>query len=275
MNQKSGSSRRRAGLIGAGNVGTAIATRLVEVGWDVSVANSRGPTTLLEFQRHTGAKAVNVDAIGSNIDVLILAVPFSSVSGLRHVVQRLSPGTIVVDSSNYVPSRDGAIAEITKGVPETAWIAGQLGVPVVKAFNNIVAGSLATAGTAAGAEGRVALPVCGDDLESRRLIMKLVEELGFTAYDGGPLDASWRQQPGQPAYCTNATASELPALLARADRAKGSARRDQVMKVALRIRGGFPADVLTRASRFAAGLDRGRPSAWLATARVGLEILRR
>jgi hypothetical protein len=261
-------------LIGAGNVGTAIAIRLVDLGWDVDVANSRGPHTLHDFARLTGAHAVTIDEIGPDVDLLVLAVPLASVPGLLRVIQRLDPDTVVVDTGNYVPPRDGSIRDVVGGLPETAWVAQQLGIPVVKAFNNIVAGSLATAGTAAGTTGRVALPVCGDDPRARTVVMQLVEELGFTAYDGGSLDASWRQQPGQPAYCTNPTITELPSLLARADRAAGPRRRDQALKVALKLPATFPADVLTRASRFSSGLDRWKPAAWLATARVGLALLR-
>lgn len=277
MSQEHPRTRRRAGLIGAGNVGTALATRLVELDWSVDVANSRGPRTLQDFARRTGARAVAVDDIGTEGDLhlLILAVPLAGVPGLQPVVQRLSPDTVVVDTGNYVPSRDGTIPAITDGLPETAWTARQLDAPVVKAFNNIVAGSLATAGAPAGTPRRVALPVCGDDTRARARVMELVEELGFTAHDGGPLADSWRQQPGQPAYCTNPTISELPTLLARADRAKGPARRDQALKVALKLPATFPADVLTQASRFSAGLDRSRPETWLAVARVGLALLRR
>ena len=273
--QEHGFSSKRAGLIGAGNVGTALATRLVELGWDVDVANSRGPQTLQEFARRTGARAVAIDEIGRGLHLLILAVPLSSIPALRHVIGRLDSDTVVVDTGNYVPPRDGSIRDIVDGQAEPAWVAEQLGIPVVKAFNNIVAGSLGSAGTPAGTRERVALPVCADDPRARTVIMRLVDELGFTAYDAGSLDASWRQQPGQPAYCTNPTVAELPTLLGRADKVAGPGRRDQALKIALKLPPTFPADVLTRASRLSAGLDRWRPAAWLAVARVGLSLIRR
>ncbi|WP_084068811.1 NAD(P)-binding domain-containing protein [Paraburkholderia heleia] len=45
---------------------------------------------------------------------------------------------------------------------------------------------------------------------------QLVEALECDAFDAGSLAESWRQQPGQPAYCTDATRAELRSLLARA-----------------------------------------------------------
>jgi predicted dinucleotide-binding enzyme len=274
VNQSNTATRRRAGLIGAGNVGTAIATRLVQLGWEVDVANSRGPQTLQDFARQTGARAVTIDEIGSGAELLVLAVPLVSIPELQRVIQHLPPHAVVVDTGNYVPPRDGVIPEIVDGLPETAWVAQRLGVPVVKAFNNIIAGSLATTGTTVGTVGRVALPVSGDDPRGRTVVMRLVEDLGFTPHDSGALDESWRQQPGQPAYCTNPTIAELPALLERADQAEGPGRRDQALKVALKLPATFPAAVLTRASRFSVGLDRWKLAAWIATARVGLALLR-
>jgi hypothetical protein len=55
-------------------------------------------------------------------------------------------------------------------------------------------------GRPAGAPGRIALPVAGDDAAAKTVVLKLVEELGFDGVDAGGLDESWRQQPGTPVY---------------------------------------------------------------------------
>jgi 8-hydroxy-5-deazaflavin:NADPH oxidoreductase len=72
--------------------------------------------------------------------------------------------------------------------------------PVIKAFNNIYARHLFELGRPAGAPGRIALPVAGDDDAAKAVVLKLVEELGFDGVDAGGLDESWRQQPGTPVY---------------------------------------------------------------------------
>jgi predicted dinucleotide-binding enzyme len=260
--------QQQIGLIGAGHVGRALAHRLVELGHRVQVANSRGPQSLHAFAQQTGAQAVAVQHVAH-----ILAIPLGSVLALQPVLQAVPAGIPVVDTGNYIPERDGAIAALTQGLPETAWVAQQLGRPVVKAFNSLMAASLATNGQPAGSRNRIALPVAGDDPAARTTIMALVEELGFTAFDAGPLADSWRQQPGQPAYCTDPTLAELPPLLARANRQKAAATRAQAMKLLAKLPPSFPAQELVRVSRLMNGLDWWQPRSWWAMLRLGLALL--
>ena len=89
--------------------------------------------------------------------------------------------------------------------------------PVVKAFNNIAANSLATRGVPAGTPGRICLSVAGDDPRAKELVLGLIDALGFDGIDAGTLADSWRQQPGTPAYCRDLDADGLKAALAQAD----------------------------------------------------------
>ena len=107
---------------------------------------------------------------------------------------------VVIDTGNYYPTRDGRIPAIEQGQPESAWVAEQIGRPVIKAFNNIYAKSLLENGRPKGAPDRIALPVAGDPLEARAKVMRLVDELGFDPIDAGGIEESWRQQPGTPSY---------------------------------------------------------------------------
>jgi predicted dinucleotide-binding enzyme len=266
--------KQHVGLIGAGNVGSALAKRLVELGYWVKVANSKGPQSLQEFAQRTGARAVKIQDVATDVDVLILAVPLGNVGAVRQSLGQLPLGLNVVDTGNYVPQRDGAIAEIEQGLPESTWVSQQLGVPVVKAFNNIIALGLVTNGLPKGAQGRIALPVAGDVPTARAAIMGLVEELGFGAFDAGSLADSWRQQPGQPAYCTDPTVQELPLLLARADRQKAGPNRDHAMKIMAKLPPSFSAQDLVRISRLSIGLDIWRASNWFAMLRLGVALLR-
>src|SRR5262249_9714375 len=86
------------------------------------------------------------------------------------------------------------------GLPESKWVAQQLGRPVIKAFNNIYARHLLELGRPKGVAERIALPVAGDDAAAKDIVLKLVDELGFDGVDAGGLDESWRQQPGTPVY---------------------------------------------------------------------------
>jgi hypothetical protein len=46
--------------------------------------------------------------------------------------------------------------------------------------------------------------------------MRLVDDLGFDAVDAGPLDESWRQQPGTPVYAADFDADGVRRALAEA-----------------------------------------------------------
>jgi 8-hydroxy-5-deazaflavin:NADPH oxidoreductase len=85
---------------------------------------------------------------------------------------------------------------------------------VVKVFNNIYADQLLSRPQPAGTEGRRALPVAGDDEASKRVVLDLVDEIGFDAVDVGGLDESRRYQPGTPAYGPDVDAAQLVRMLA-------------------------------------------------------------
>jgi len=204
------------GIIGSGNIGGILARRLTALGHRVSVANSRGPASLAALAAETGATAATVEQAARARDVIIVAVPESAVPELpRDILAAMS--AVVVDTGNYYPSRDGRIAEIDGGLTDSEWVARVLGRPVVKAFNNIVADSLAARGVPAGAPGRICLPVAGDDPRAKELVLGLLDALGFDGIDAGTLADSWRQQPGAPAYCRDLDSDGLKAALAQAN----------------------------------------------------------
>ncbi len=92
------------------------------------------------------------------------------------------------------------IEDIEGGTPESVWVSQQLGEPVIKAFNGIWYKHLLEKGVPAGTRGRIALPIAGDDDDSKKIVFSVIDELGFDPVDGGTLAQSWRQQPGTPSY---------------------------------------------------------------------------
>jgi predicted dinucleotide-binding enzyme len=192
----------KIGIIGTGNIGAALTRRFRQLGHDVSIANSRGPESLAELSGETGAIAVPVREAAHGNDVVVVTIPEGKIPTLPAGLFADVPATVVViDTGNYYPQqRDGCIAAIESGTTESEWVAGQLGRPVVKAFNNIYAAHLQTHGKPAGTPGRIALPVASDDPRAKAVVMQLVDELGFDPVDAGSLAESWRQQPGTPVY---------------------------------------------------------------------------
>jgi 8-hydroxy-5-deazaflavin:NADPH oxidoreductase len=206
------------GIIGAGHIGGTLTRRLAALGHRVMVANSRGPETLADLERETGAKAVTIREAARAKDVVIVTIPEKNIPQLpRDLFANTPASTAIVDTGNYYPQRDGLIADIEQGTIESRWVANQLGRPVIKTFNNIFAKHLLELGKPAGSPDRIALPVAGDDSAAKKVVMNLVDELGFDPVDAGGLDESWRQQPGSPVYATDFDADGVRRALARAN----------------------------------------------------------
>lgn len=208
----------KIGLIGSGNVGGTLARKLRKLGHEVYVSNSRGPDTLQDLARETGAHPVTVEEAARSGEIVIVAVPEIAITRLPEgLFDGVPPEVAVVDAGNYYPrGRDGEIHAIEQGMPESVWVSRMLGRSVIKAFNTIPARSLAEKGKPRGSPGRVAIPVAGDDAEAKRKVMALIDELGFDPVDAGSLSESWRQQPGTPVYVKDYDAARVREALARA-----------------------------------------------------------
>lgn len=205
-------------IIGAGNIGGTLVRRLTSLGHDLTVANSRGPETLEDLARETGARAARAEEAAAGAELVVVTIPLKHVGELpEDLFAGAAEGFAVIDTGNYYPQqRDGRIAAIEGGMTESRWSEGQLGHPVIKTFNNIYAQHLLELGRDAGAEGRIALPVAGDEQDAKAVVMDLVEQLGFDAVDAGGLDESWRQQPGTPVYGSDHDAAGVREALAAA-----------------------------------------------------------
>ena len=212
----------RIGIIGAGSMGQILARHLARLGHQVSIANSRGPESLTALAAEIGATPVSVADAAKAGEIVILAIPTKAVPDLsRDLFANAAESVVVIDIGNYHPElRDGRIDAIDRGMPDSQWVAQQIGRPVIKAFNNILAESLLEKGVPSGTKGRIALPVAGDSSDAKTLVLSLVDDLGFDPVDAGDLDNSWRQQTGTPAYCQDLEAAPLRRALAEADRTR-------------------------------------------------------
>jgi predicted dinucleotide-binding enzyme/acyl carrier protein len=210
----------RIGFVGAGNVGATLAGLFVRAGHEVIVSNSRGPATLAGLVERLGpaARAATTAEAGQAGDVVVVAIP---VRGYRQLPAEPFAGKIVVDAGNYYPRRDGQIAELDSGRTTSAgMLADHLpGARVLKAFNTVNSEHLRERGDpTAPARDRVAIPVAGDDAEAKAVLTDLIDQIGFTAVDGGTLADSWRQEPGSPVYGAEVGPEQATALLAQARR---------------------------------------------------------
>jgi 8-hydroxy-5-deazaflavin:NADPH oxidoreductase len=263
------------GIIGAGNIGSALARHFCKLQHTVQIVNSRGPETLSKVAEATGAIPVAISEAVRGVDLLIITIPMKAVPSLpEDLLHELPAGSPVIDTGNYYPLRDGFIDGIGAGMTESEWTSSLLGRPVIKAFNNIISDSLIQGGLPKGSKSRIALPVTGDDTKAKRFVIELLDNMGFDGFDAGPLSQSWRHEPGTPAYCSDPTLKELPSLLQRADRKNAAGNRDQAARILSKLPADFPAQELVRASRFLVGLDVLKPRSWFAMVRLGLAMLR-
>ncbi len=205
----------RIGLVGAGNIGTALAGNLVALGHDVALANSRGPDTLAGLVEQLGerAQAVSVEEAARSGDVVVVTIPLGRVSELP---AEAFDGKVVIDTCNYYPERDGQIASLDDGSTTTSELVAQQlpGATVIKAFNAIASQHLADQGDATKAPGsRRAIPVAGDDPAAKQLVEQLIDQQGFDPVDAGPLSASRPFENGGELYGAELTGEALEAAL--------------------------------------------------------------
>jgi 8-hydroxy-5-deazaflavin:NADPH oxidoreductase len=173
-------------IIGAGNMGRGIGTRLVAGGNEVQLVD-RDPAEAQALAAELGdaaSAAAQDDAFDG--DVVVLAVYYPGAKDAVQQYREQLAGKVVVDITNPVelstfdglatPPGTSAAEEIAALVPE--------GTPVVKAFNTTFAGTLA-AGEAAGQQLDVL--IAGDDEDAKRKVAGLAEAGGLRSIDVGPL----------------------------------------------------------------------------------------
>ncbi|WKA52708.1 NAD(P)-binding domain-containing protein [Planococcus liqunii] len=232
------------GIIGAGPIGASISKKLVKNGHEVKIADARNIEHL--DGKDIAGTPVDVEEVITNIDVLLLSLPLHVMPSIRPIIDQVGEDVIIADTSNYYPFRDNQIKEIENGMVESVWVSNQLGRPIIKAFNNLLAYTLENKGTPDGTEGRIAMAIAGDSPSQKQVMIDVVNELGFDAVDGGSLSDSWREQPGTPAYCTELTKEELVEALKKADKEKAPIQRDKVME---KFSAGMTHDDIVRINR--------------------------
>ncbi|TQJ38559.1 hypothetical protein FBY33_0557 [Arthrobacter sp. SLBN-112] len=207
------------GIIGAGHIGSQVARKAVELGYDVVISNSRGPETLQDLVAELGPKARAATAAEAAAagDFAVVTVPLKNYKDVP--VEPLA-GKIVIDTNNYYWERDGRIPALDNGEATTSGLL-QEHLPqskVAKGFNHIMAKDITTDGTPAGTENRRALATASNYPEAAELVTRLYDEFGFDTVDVGPLSESWRVERDRPAYVKRQNALELKDNLAKAPR---------------------------------------------------------
>lgn len=191
------------GIIGAGNIGRAIASALARNGIPATLANSRGSDSLKDVVAEIGPTiAAGTREEAASRDIVFVAVNWSKLPAALEGLPGFG-GRIVVDANNPIEPPLFKPAELN-GATSSEVFAGLVpGARVVKAFNHLapplVSGDPATEG------GKRVLFYSGDDADAKAVVGALIDSLGFFGIDLGPLAAGGRlvQVPGGPLPALN------------------------------------------------------------------------
>lgn len=174
----------KVAIIGSGNVGSAVAKAAKATGNEVTVADLEGTETLETLRAELGVSTTNSnqDAV-EEADIVVLAVPFGVVESVAKGIAGQVGNKTVIDITN--PLKDDLSGLQTDGTSGAELVQMQLPeAKVIKAFNTVFAGNQAVA-----AVNGVQLDgfVAGDDVDAKKQVIHLLEEVGYRPIDVGPL----------------------------------------------------------------------------------------
>jgi hypothetical protein len=171
-------------ILGAGNVGSALADSTVRAGHTVTISSS-DPDDARRVAEETGARAADTNAAAvDDADIVVLALPADHIVAAATELGTSLDGKVVVDVSNR-PTPDLERSECTSSAEELQASAPQ--ARVVKALNTAFAPRQAEPEVAGmQADGYVA----GDDEDAKESVLELVESIGFRPLDVGPLSSA-------------------------------------------------------------------------------------
>ncbi len=203
----------RIGIIGTGRIGGALAAYWVRAGHEVLVS-SRHPQELQALVARLGPRAHagtprEAAAFGT---VILISVPYAAMPELGSDLRRELAGKVILDTSNPVERRDGAMAIDAQrkgaGIATAEYLHNRR---VVRAFNCIPAAVLASEGDRR--PERLAIPIGGDDPQALAIAEQLVREAGFDPVVVGSLARTREFDLGQPLATGRLTAAELTSRL--------------------------------------------------------------
>jgi predicted dinucleotide-binding enzyme len=186
------------GIIGAGNIGSAFARALARNAVGATIANSRGATSLAaladELSPYIKAGEISEAAAA---DIVLVAVPWSKLPKALVDLPNWN-GRVVIDANNPIEAPLFQPAVLNGRLSTEVFQDLVPGARVVKAFNHLRPDLLSGDPRAEG--GSRVLFYSGDDAQAKAQVAGLIDKLGFTGIDLGPISVGGKlaQFPGGP-----------------------------------------------------------------------------
>lgn len=202
----------KIGIIGSGNIGGTLGKHWAKVGHTV-LFSSRHPEKLGSLVKEAGSKAQAMsvgEVFEADADVYVLAMPFKAIDKIAELYAGEYADRIILDATNPYPQRDGEIAQKVRDANYNAseYTATKFNTAkTTKAFNTIKAEHLKK--KAFGTYDKLAVPFASQDEESKTIIQRLIEDIGFDAVYVGNLSDTKIMDPEEKLYGMSVSKSVL------------------------------------------------------------------
>lgn len=168
--------KHRIGIIGKGNVGSALRRGLERSGYEV---------------RAVGKEPPEVREAGNWAEVIVLAVPYGAIDDAVRELGESVNGKTIVDATNALTPDMQFATDPTKSGSEALQQKARTG-KVVKAFNTQFAQHM-DSGTVDGQ--KLTVFAAGDDAGAKAQVLQMARDIGFDAVDAGPLQNARLLEP--------------------------------------------------------------------------------
>jgi predicted dinucleotide-binding enzyme len=184
----------KIGILGSGNMGAALGHLFAAAGHTVTFSYSRDPAKLERLARRNGPKAsagTPAEAV-RGAQVVLLAVHWSRIPEVLRKAGSLR-GKVLIDCTLPMNTADTALVVGFRRSGAEVIARRARGAKVVKAFN-IVPAELFRAGAKTLPE-QPAVCFCGDDAGAKRVVARLIRQIGFEPVHCGALEIARYLEP--------------------------------------------------------------------------------
>ena len=187
--------KMKIGIVGSGNVGSAIGATWVRAGHEVMFSSlDLEHDKALAARLGGGARAGTPREAAEFGEVVMISVPYHALPAVGKELSDLIKGKIVIDTNNPILARDGELAKWAR--EKGAGMASKELLPgarIVRAFNAISAGQM---GLAYKESGRVGMPIASDDAQAVEVASRLIRDVGYEPVLIGGLEMGKHLMPG-------------------------------------------------------------------------------